>query len=64
MYVCAPLTVYCLWKTEEGIGSLRTGVAVGYEPLDGRFWESRPGPLEQQPVLFTTEPLLQLLLVI
>jgi hypothetical protein len=59
MYVNVLLTyhlhVWCPWRPEEGIGSLRTGVMDGCESLCG-FQESNPGPLQEQHVLLTTEP--------
>jgi hypothetical protein len=48
----------CLWRPEEGIRSLGTGVTDGCE-LSCEFWESNLGPLEEQPVLLTLEPSLQ-----
>jgi hypothetical protein len=41
-------------KTRKDIGSLGTGVIDGCE-LPCGFWELDPGPLEEQPVLLTTE---------
>ena len=48
-----------LQRPEEGTGFPRTGVTNGCEPPRG-YWESNPGPLEEQPVLLTTEPSLYL----
>jgi hypothetical protein len=47
------------WRPEEGIGFSRTEVTEGYE-LPCRCWELNLGPLQEQPVLFTAEPFLQL----
>jgi hypothetical protein len=41
-----------------GVGSPTTGVADSCEP-PYECWESIPGPLQEQPVLLTTEPSLQ-----
>ena len=38
--------------------SPRTEVTDGFEPPHG-YWESNLGPLEEQPVLLSTEPSLQ-----
>jgi len=56
----ASLTVYFVHTspTEEDIRSSRTGVSGGCEPPHG-CWELNPGPLEEQPVLLTTDPSLQ-----
>ena len=48
------LYIWCLCRSEEGIGFPGTGVADGCEPLCG-CWESNLGPLEEQQVLLTTE---------
>lgn len=45
--------------SEEGVGSPGTGIAGGYEVPCG-CWEVNLSPLEQQPVLLTTEPSLHL----
>lgn len=45
--------------SEEGVGSPGTGIAGGYEAPCG-CWEVNLSPLEQQPVLLTTEPYLHL----
>ena len=50
--------VQYLQRPEEGIRSLGTGVTGGCE-LPCGCWELNPGPLEEQPVLVTTEPSLQ-----
>jgi len=42
----------------EGVESLRTGFIDNCELLCG-FWDLKPGPLEEQPVILTTEPSLQ-----
>ena len=54
-HVCA----WCLWWPEEGIGSPGTGVTDSCE-LPCGCWELNPGPLEEQSVLLTTGPSLQL----
>ena len=54
--MCVP----CPWSPEEGVKFLGTGVKDGCEPLCG-CWEWDLGPLEEQPVLLTTEPSLQFL---
>lgn len=41
-------------KPEEGIGSPGAGVIEGCE-LPWRYWELNLDPMEEQPVLFTTE---------
>lgn len=45
-------------RPEEGMDSPRTGVKDGYKLLCGS-WESKPDPLEKQPVLLPTEPSFQ-----
>lgn len=50
MFVCSPQ------KQEKGDRPSRTRVTDGYE--QPRCWESKPGPLEGQPVLIATEPTL------
>ena len=57
MHVCAH-TCRSHWKPEEGIGSSENGVTDSCE-LPCGCWESNPGPLEEQPVLFTVEPSLR-----
>jgi hypothetical protein len=47
-----------LWRPEEGIRSPGPGVRDGCEPPYG-CKESNPGPLQEQPVLLTSEPSLQ-----
>jgi len=49
--VCA----WCSSKSEEGIGSLGNGGTDAYE-ASCRCWESNPDPLEEQPVLLSSEP--------
>ncbi|EDL01779.1 mCG144933, partial [Mus musculus] len=44
-----------LWRPEEGVRSLETRV-TGSSEQSGGYWESNPGPLDEQPVLLTTEP--------
>ena len=48
-------------KSGKDSGSPASGVTDGCE-LPCGCWESNPGPLEEQPVLLTTEPALQPLL--
>lgn len=48
------LCVCCLWKSEEGAAAPGTGATDSC----GR-WESNPGALQDQPVLLTTETVLQ-----
>ena len=57
---CLPacMAVCCLWRQEDGIRSLGTGVPDGCEHLP-RCWELKSGPLEEQPVPLTAEPALQ-----
>lgn len=46
-----------LRRTEENIGSLRTGAKDGRE-LSRGLWGLNLGPLQEQPGLLTVEPLL------
>lgn len=48
----------CQRRSNESIRSSRIGVTDGYEPPHG-CWESNQDPLEEQPELLTTDPLLQ-----
>jgi hypothetical protein len=49
---------WCLQRPEEDAGSSGTGVMNGCDPPCGcQEWNS--GPLEEQPVLLTSEPSLQ-----
>lgn len=55
----------CAWnpgRLEEGIGAPGTGITDDSE-LPGECWELNSGPLKKPPLLFTTEPSLQLLLL-
>ena len=52
--VCA----LCPQKSEDGMGSPGPGVRDSCRLLCG-CWELNPGPMEEQPVLLTTEPSLQ-----
>ena len=52
--------VWSLWRTEEDVESLRARVRDDSEPPYGCL-ELNWVPLEEQPVLITTEPLLQAL---
>jgi hypothetical protein len=56
VFVCHPHAV----STEDGeaVDSPGTGVTHGLEPPCG-CWELNLGPLQEQPVLLTTEPSLQ-----
>ena len=47
-----------LQRPEVGVRSPVTGVPDGSE-LPCGYWELDPGPLEEQPMLLTTEPSLQ-----
>ena len=57
MYIWATCTfLYCIhtWsprEPEEGVDPLEPGDTDGCE-LRGGCWESNPGPLEEQPVLW------------
>lgn len=55
--VFACMYAWCLQTSGEGIRSPRTGVTI-VEPLCG-YWKLIPGPLEEQPVVFTAESSLQ-----
>lgn len=55
------MCMQCPLKTEQGFRSPRIGFTEGCK-TPCRCWESNKGPLEEQPVLLTTEPLLQSLL--
>lgn len=43
-----------LQRPEEGITFFGPGVIKGCEPTYG-YWEPNPGPLQEQPMLLTTE---------
>lgn len=58
MYMCQT-HAWCLWKSEEGIGSPETGVTDGWEAPCG-CWEMNTGTLKEQQVLLTVEPSFQL----
>ena len=64
VYVCvsfyAPFVRVCRYpqRPEEGVGSHVIGITNSYE-LACKCWELNPGPLEEHPVLLTTEPSLQ-----
>lgn len=47
--------VRCLRRPKEDVGCLRVGVMGGSEPPCG-CWESISCPLQEEPVLLTTEP--------
>lgn len=47
-----------LWRSEQDIRSIRTGIRSGSRPLCG-CWKLNSGALEEQPVLLTSEPSLQ-----
>jgi hypothetical protein len=46
---------WCLWRSEDGIGSSETGVGGGCKPPCG-CWEPNPGPLQEQQVFLTADP--------
>ena len=59
LHVCLCTTsLACLWRSEEGIWSLGTGVTDICEPACG-CCGLNPGPLQEQQVLLTTETPLQ-----
>lgn len=51
------MSMWCAQKS-EGITVLGTVITDGFE-LPCGCWELKPGPLEEQPLLLTTEPSLQ-----
>ena len=55
MHVCAPYVCLLPEYTIEGIKSPRMRVTDSYE-LPCKCWQLNLGPLEEQPVLLTTEP--------
>jgi hypothetical protein len=57
-YVNCTTGVQCPQRPEEGIQSLRTGIRVCCQTTCG-YQEWNPGPLDEHPVLPTTEPSLQ-----
>jgi hypothetical protein len=50
---------WCLQWPEQGVRSPGAGITDHCEP-PCRCWELNPGPLQEQPVLLTTEPSFQL----
>lgn len=44
----------CLWRPEDGVRSPGTGVRDGYGPLCG-CWKLKSGPLQERPLLLTSE---------
>lgn len=54
MFVCR-MHAWCLWRPEEGVQSSETRISHSCEPLYGCS-ESIQDPLQEQPVLLTTEP--------
>lgn len=60
LYVCTCTT--CVWRSEEGIGHLGSTVIGDCGPLCG-FWEPNPTPLQEQQVLLTSKPSLQILMI-
>lgn len=48
------MCAWCPWPDED-TRCPRTGVADGSEPLC-IYWESNPGPLEEQPAHLTADP--------
>ena len=45
--------IWCLRRSQEGVGSPGTGVTDDYEPPCG-YWEPKLGSLHEQQVLLTT----------
>ena len=58
VYLCTNIHAWCLQRSEEGIRSPGTRALDGCEPVS-RWWESNPGPLQEQQVPLTTGPSLQ-----
>ena len=58
MYVCAPCACLVPVDSEKDIRSPGTEVTDGCEPSCG-CWELNPSPLQEHPVLLTTEKNLQ-----
>lgn len=54
----APMTVNYTQRPEEAIRSQGTRIIIWESPCG--CWEFNPGPLDEQPVLLTCEPALQL----
>lgn len=48
------ICMQCLWRPEEGIGLPGSEVTNSREPPCG-FWGSKPGPLQEPPMLLTPE---------
>ena len=48
------MSALCSWNSEEGAGFPRFGVTDTCKPSHG-CWVLNPGPLQEQPVLLTTE---------
>lgn len=64
MSICLYLCLHTTWAQcphwlKEGIGSPDAGVTGGYE-LPRRCWQSKPGPLEEKPMLSNGEVSFQL----
>jgi hypothetical protein len=49
---------WCFWRPDDSFRSHRTGVTNGWDPSP-RLWGLNPYPLEEEPVLLTTETSLQ-----
>lgn len=60
LYVCTCTT--CVWRSEEGIGHLGSTIIGDCGPLCG-FWEPNPTLLQEQQVLLTSKPSLQILMI-
>ena len=58
-YLSVLHVLQCLWRPEDDFPFPETGVIDDCEPPCGS-WELKPDLLEEQPVLLTTEPSLQL----
>lgn len=56
------ISIWCLQRSEEGIGSPRTGVIDGCKPTCG-YRASNLSPLQEQQMLLTTEIQSSLLLM-
>lgn len=59
MYICIPLNISCLWKSEESIGFHRMWDTDDYE-LSYGFWKLNLGSLEKILVHLTAEPLIHI----
>ncbi|EDL90885.1 rCG38758 [Rattus norvegicus] len=59
MYIFISLNPSSLWKSEESIGSPRTG-DIDHCELKCGSWKLNVGSLEKKPVLLTSEPLIHI----